>query len=53
MTMILAFVFGVIALHPKVKNRNAFKQLKIIMFNALVQYELPGDSRTSSEREFF
>ena len=29
MTMILAFVFAIIALHPQVKNINAFKQLKL------------------------
>jgi len=33
MSMILAFVFAIVALHPKVMNRNASKQLKLYLYS--------------------
>lgn len=32
MTMILGFLLAIIALHPRVMNRNVFKQLKLLPF---------------------
>lgn len=47
MTMILCFVFAVVALHPKVMNRKIFMQLKLyFIFHVFVQYEFLGNERT-------